>query len=780
MGRGRSRARATGRTTTRSSSRASNSRSHHQGTSRANTHHQGTSRARFHNQGTSRAKPHHQGTSNTRTKRFKRTLARTSSGAAGSGGYVFGGQGGYGPLDGGYLKDQMEARKAAREEARARALAKRRAAAAREAREAALLEGAKQDRDGAGRGLRVLGTAVGLALGALAVARLVGWLSRGRGAGRGRGRGAAEDEQQQQRLDEEQGAKAQPLLMEVDSVRSVASVPPIMQDRDSLLGSGLGSWRHSSAAAAAAADAAAAAGRVPIGASGFSFVSSVPLCIRLPLHLPLHVGLGGVRALVGARGLPGAARRQGLGRLSTAPPGALESPAAGPDLGLGVGAGFAGEGNVKGSSALARAGQELAGCSRQADGRQSSNGVGVGAGAGRAVPFGSNGGQGAQGCGLRRMVVALPPRELKPSASAHHNGGSTGVVGVKGTVKGTEGAADGVRPEGTGNCTRQGEQDGELEVLVVDLKTLAPQDVDAALEGLLQPAWLGSAAGSGSGVAAGAGSQVNGPDGGQGAKQTEAGTVQSAGKEVQQQQQGQGPEPQHQAVDSGGEAEGDPRVLVLGLDAEWQPEVAPGQKSRWVRSVGGGVWRGGRVTWNGRGAIDGTRRVCHRTHVDQRCYRHVVSVTARLAMLAVYCAARPTGFRPRTSAAGHTSAWIQLAEHCCRVLAVCRYDNRISVLQLSTASSCWVLRPGPGPVAPIPASGAANPLGPDVDATADTGFATGAGGAHIPPQPPLLPAGLVALLQDPRVVKAGVGIQEDVRRMERDFGVRVRGSAWAG
>lgn len=45
---------------------------------------------------------------------------------------------------------------------------------------------------------------------------------------------------------------------------------------------------------------------------------------------------------------------------------------------------------------------------------------------------------------------------------------------------------------------------------------------------------------------------------------------------------------------------------------------------------------------------------------------------------------------------------------------------------------------------------------------------------------PALPPALVSLLQDPRVVKAGVGIAEDVRRLAADYGVAVRVGGWVG
>lgn len=88
----------------------------------------------------------------------------------------------------------------------------------------------------------------------------------------------------------------------------------------------------------------------------------------------------------------------------------------------------------------------------------------------------------------------------------------------------------------------------------------------------------------------------------------------------------------------------------------------------------------------------------------------------------------------------------------------------ISVIQLSTADCCWVLRPPPD------RGGASAAVG---GASGGAG-SEGAGNGH-----PALPAAVVRVLTDPRVVKAGVGIQEDVKRLERDFGVRVRGQAGA-
>ncbi len=37
-----------------------------------------------------------------------------------------------------------------------------------------------------------------------------------------------------------------------------------------------------------------------------------------------------------------------------------------------------------------------------------------------------------------------------------------------------------------------------------------------------------------------------------------------------------------------------------------------------------------------------------------------------------------------------------------------------------------------------------------------------------------VPCTLVALLEDPAVIKVGVGIQEDVRRLARDYGVHIK------
>ncbi|PNH10564.1 Exonuclease 3'-5' domain-containing protein 2 [Tetrabaena socialis] len=77
--------------------------------------------------------------------------------------------------------------------------------------------------------------------------------------------------------------------------------------------------------------------------------------------------------------------------------------------------------------------------------------------------------------------------------------------------------------------------------------------------------------------------------------------------------------------------------------------------------------------------------------------------------------------------------------------------HRISVLQLSAERRCWVLK-----------------LRPD-------GAAAGAG-AGAAQAGPGLPDAVVQLLCDPGVVKSGVGIQEDVKRLERDFGIKVRGA----
>ncbi|GLC42735.1 hypothetical protein PLESTB_001132900 [Pleodorina starrii] len=117
--------------------------------------------------------------------------------------------------------------------------------------------------------------------------------------------------------------------------------------------------------------------------------------------------------------------------------------------------------------------------------------------------------------------------------------------------------------------------------------------------------------------------------------------------------------------------------------------------------------------------------------------------------------------------------------------------HRISVLQLSSARRCWILQP-PGGVA----GGRSGSPGGDEDQGAKDccgvaepeaaglpgptqGAAAAAAVAAAAVERPaagLLPAEVVRLLTDPRVIKAGVGIQEDVRRLERDFGVKVRGA----
>ncbi|GFR45631.1 hypothetical protein Agub_g7039 [Astrephomene gubernaculifera] len=110
--------------------------------------------------------------------------------------------------------------------------------------------------------------------------------------------------------------------------------------------------------------------------------------------------------------------------------------------------------------------------------------------------------------------------------------------------------------------------------------------------------------------------------------------------------------------------------------------------------------------------------------------------------------------------------------------------HRISVIQLSTANRCWVLQPGDSSnEAPnVAASSSSSSAAPVVTAAASKEAAAAETATpQSPPAPPpggggTLPAEVVRLMSDPRVIKAGVGIQEDVRRLERDFGVQVRGA----
>ncbi|KAG2490455.1 hypothetical protein HYH03_011091 [Edaphochlamys debaryana] len=107
--------------------------------------------------------------------------------------------------------------------------------------------------------------------------------------------------------------------------------------------------------------------------------------------------------------------------------------------------------------------------------------------------------------------------------------------------------------------------------------------------------------------------------------------------------------------------------------------------------------------------------------------------------------------------------------------------HRISVLQLSTANCCWVIQTGggtyalPPPADPHDALTASSASTPSV-ASASAEPTRAHAGPDQAQAGPSLPDCVVALLQDPRVIKAGVGIQEDVRRLERDFGVQVRGA----
>jgi len=114
--------------------------------------------------------------------------------------------------------------------------------------------------------------------------------------------------------------------------------------------------------------------------------------------------------------------------------------------------------------------------------------------------------------------------------------------------------------------------------------------------------------------------------------------------------------------------------------------------------------------------------------------------------------------------------------------------SRVSVIQLSSDADCVILQPlqllgsstglhaavqHPSP-APVTSQGtAAAPHAMDVPpplpqlspAVTDPGASKCEG----------LPWELVCLLEDPAVVKGGVGIAEDVKRLRRDFGVHVRG-----
>ncbi|EFJ48844.1 hypothetical protein VOLCADRAFT_104579 [Volvox carteri f. nagariensis] len=107
--------------------------------------------------------------------------------------------------------------------------------------------------------------------------------------------------------------------------------------------------------------------------------------------------------------------------------------------------------------------------------------------------------------------------------------------------------------------------------------------------------------------------------------------------------------------------------------------------------------------------------------------------------------------------------------------------HRISVVQLASASRCWILQPA--------GSGSGATHSPCAHQDGPTGSLP-LGLQLVPPEPQpgeecseqarlhagWLPGEVVRLLSDPRVIKAGVGIQEDVRRLERDFGVQVRGA----
>ncbi|GIL68259.1 hypothetical protein Vafri_21510 [Volvox africanus] len=108
--------------------------------------------------------------------------------------------------------------------------------------------------------------------------------------------------------------------------------------------------------------------------------------------------------------------------------------------------------------------------------------------------------------------------------------------------------------------------------------------------------------------------------------------------------------------------------------------------------------------------------------------------------------------------------------------------NRISVIQLASANRCWILQPGgvDGIGTQTPTSGGEQKAKRD----RGSGFLPQPGpapGKQLEERPDAehrgwLPREVVRLLSDPRIIKAGVGIQEDVRRLEHDFGVQVRGA----
>ncbi|GIL71233.1 hypothetical protein Vretimale_2894 [Volvox reticuliferus] len=108
--------------------------------------------------------------------------------------------------------------------------------------------------------------------------------------------------------------------------------------------------------------------------------------------------------------------------------------------------------------------------------------------------------------------------------------------------------------------------------------------------------------------------------------------------------------------------------------------------------------------------------------------------------------------------------------------------HRISVIQLASANRCWILQPGGG-----------GGTSASTNTSSGEQKAKRGGTRGFPPQqgptpgeqPVELPAAehrgwlpreVVRLLSDPRVIKAGLGIQEDVRRLECDFGVQVHGA----